>query len=166
MSHTNQITDDAYDPADELRELLAEVRSNARLHYEEEQPFQLPGGYEATQLSYTVTFDGFELTGTETITPFSVMVSLDGHLGCATSVILANSLIYGVPTQAYIDEGNTANIAPAKYRDLTAEWYADPAIETGIAEARLENRAVDLDANLVQLDRLEEWARVWLKAGD
>lgn len=162
MPHTNPITE-TYEPADHLRELLAEVESDARVHYEAEQSFQISGGHEATQLSYTVTFDEFELTGTETVTPVGVLVSLDGHLGCATSMILTNSLAYGEPTHAYIDEGNSAG---TQYRDLTAEWYVKSAVESGAAKARLKNKVVDFDANPISLKKMEEWAQVWLEAGD
>ncbi len=166
MPPTYQITNEPYDPNDEFQELINDVRCNARLHYEEERTFQLPGGFKATQLKYTVTFEEFELTGTETITSLGVMVSLSGHLGCATSVVLANALTYGEPTQTYIDEGNASATLPTQYHDLTAEWYFEPAVEAGVPETRLSNRAIDCKTNLVPLDRLEEWGRVWLKAGD
>jgi hypothetical protein len=166
MSPTNQITDDAYDPADELRELLAEVRSDAKLHYEEERTTQLFGDYEVTRLSYTVTFDGFELEGTETISSIGIFTSLSGHLGCAGSVMLSNSLTYGEPTQIYIDEATASPSGPTEYRDLTVEWYFEPAVEAGIPEARLENRVVDFRSDLVSLSQLEDWVKIWLKAGN
>lgn len=67
MPPTNRVTDESYEPNKNLRELLTEVKSDARLHYEEESTIHLAEGSEATRLEYTVAFDGFESRGTEEV---------------------------------------------------------------------------------------------------
>lgn len=166
MPTHNQITKKRYNPDNELQELLKEVKTDARLHYEEERSTSLFGDYEVKRLSYTVNFDGFELEGTETISPIGIFTSFSGHLGCAASVILSNSLTYGEPTQIYIDEATASPSGPTEYRDLTAEWYFEHAVEAGVPEARLENRVVDLRPEHIPLSQLENWVKVWLKTGN
>lgn len=139
-----------------------------------EQSMELAEGIEAVQFDYTGvysigekewTYDGFE-----TISPFSAQLSVSSDLGLGAIAILAQATMYGQPDLIYFDEGEVIPDAPIKtirqpeteeYRDLTAEWYSQEAAETGIKEARLSNRAVDLEASEIPIDELEQWAATW-----
>lgn len=166
MPPAHQITDDAYEPNHEIQELLSEVRSDALMHYKEEETFPFPGDKEANPLSYKLTYNELELAGKEQDTSYGVIISLEGHVGFAASVVLHISETYGEPTNAYIDENNVADIRPSQCCNLMAEWYIKAAVETGFPKLRLKNRTGNLDAEIVTTDRLEEWARGWLAADD
>lgn len=158
------ITQTDYEPDDELRELLREVLNESTINYSEEQKLDFGEELEGTQRHYRVVYDGFELDGTETISPLGVFVSFEGHLGCAASTVLANATAYGIPTQTYTDEAPPSTIADDPYQDLTAEWYRQWAVREGMPEVRLEQRIGSFDHESIGLGTLERYARVWLSA--
>lgn len=168
MSDNNQpeITETVYEPDDEIEQPFDEVLNEATVSYGDKQDFTLSAGIEGFQRDYDVTFDEFELSGFETYTPLGVMMSLEGHLGLAAVMTLAQSLALGVPTQTYTDEAPPASLFDEPYQDLTAEWYRPQAIEMGFPESRLEKRIGDLEHEPIEFSELERYARVWLSAGD
>lgn len=153
-----------YEPNDELRELLSEVRTGATIDYGTEQTFKV-AGHPATQRQYEVAFDEFELEATETESAVGMMVSFEGHLGLAAATLLANALVYGEPTQTYVDDAPPQDGSFGdRYQDLTGEWYVEAAVDAGLPEARLDQRSEQFDADLLDVDELERYARIWLSA--
>jgi len=160
-----QITDTAYDPDDELRNLLDDLET-AEVSYGSDHQIDLPGELVAQQRDYEMVFveddDEFTLSGTETMGSLGTFLSLEGNLGFASGIVLYHALILGEPTQCYTDETVPSDPSPGRYQDLTAEWYHPAAIEQDIPEARLNNRAVDFRATGLSLDEIERYAGHWL----
>jgi hypothetical protein len=160
-----QITDTAYDPDDELRDLLDDL-ATVRVSYGSDHEIDLPGELTALQRDYEMVFvedgDEFTLSGTETTGSLGMFLSLEGNLGFAAGIVLQHALILGEPTQCYTDETVPSDPSLGRYQDLTAEWYQPAAVEQGIHEARLSNRAVDLRATGLSLDEIERYGRHWL----
>lgn len=116
------------------------------------------------QRHYRVVYDDFELNGTETISTLGVMLSVEGHLGCAASVVLAHAIAHGVPTQTYTDEVPPATVGDDPYQDLTAEWFRQPTVRAGLPDQRLEQRIGGFDHDPLGLEELERYAQIWLAA--
>jgi hypothetical protein len=162
-----RITGTAYEPDAKLRELLAEVLTEATIDYGEKQESELPGGHTNVQRDYAVDFGEFELSGFETVSPIGMFVSLEGHLGLAASVVLGQALRAGSPSRTYTDELPPPDgTAGELYQDLTAEWYHPRAVEAGADEVRMQNRAEGFEHEPIELAELERYVRVWLSLGE
>jgi hypothetical protein len=157
----SEITEVKYTPPDSLEPLLVEAASEIKINYAEEREFDL-GPSEATQRDYSVTYEGFELDGTETLSAVGVLLSLDGHLGLTATTILISSLKYGAPTLLYMDEEVETTAVTDHYEDISAEWYFPQAVDQGLHESRMESRPDRYEANMMEIDQLEEWAEQWL----
>lgn len=155
------ITDTAYEPGGDLRELLVDAGGEIRIDYGEETELDL-SGLTAVQRDYSVHYEGFELNGTETQSGLGLLLSLDGHLGLAATAVLVSSIQYGVPTLVYLDDAPPATAYGDRYQDISAEWYHPAAVDTGIPEARMTRRVGQYEADKIDLGRVEDWAEAWL----
>jgi hypothetical protein len=157
----SSITDTAYEPDGDLRELLIEAGGEIRIDYGDETELDL-GELAAVQRDYSVRYEGFELDGTETQSGLGLLLSLDGHLGLAATTVLVSSIQYGTPTLVYLDDAPPVEAYGDRYQDISAEWYHPAAVEKGIPEARMTGRAGEYEADEISLGRVEEWAEAWL----
>lgn len=158
-----QLTATEYDPDDELKRLLTEFIAETTLSVENDQTLTIKGS-EAQQKDFIVNYRDFELSGTETY-GICVMASYEGHLGLASCLVLSHALNLGVPTHAHLDESTAPEpLFQDPYQDLTAEWYPPAAVKMGLPEERLKQRT-GFEHELIGLDKIEEYARVWLSAG-
>lgn len=156
-------TSTPYDPDEELRELLDEPLTESTVQYGDAREYETREGIEAMQRKYRVKLGEFELDGTETFSPAGVIVSLEGHLGFAASVLLSNALAYGVPTLCYVDDAPPPGSPWGdRYQDLTGEWYRPPAVDAGLPETRMQTRLDEFDDEQLDFEEVEEWARIWL----
>jgi len=160
-----QITDMAYDADTDLRELLEEI-ATVKVKYQTEQEIDLSGELTAHQRRYTMVFDdvddAFTLSGTETTSSLGTFISLEGNLGFAAGIVLHHALILGEPTQCYTDEMVPQDPVAGRHQDLTAEWYRPAAVKQGLPQARLDQRAVNLQATGISLREIERYAKHWL----
>jgi len=155
------ITDTAYEPDDDLRELLVDAGGEIRIEYGDETELDL-GELAAIQRDYSVRYEGFELGGTETQSGLGLLLSLDGHLGLAATAVLVSSLQYGTPTLVYLDDAPPVEAYGDRYQDISAEWYHPAAVDKDIPEARMARRVGEYEADEISLGRVEEWAEAWL----
>lgn len=160
----SQVTATEYEPDTDLTELIESFERRAIVSYEGESDLDISIEGEAVQRDYSVTFEDFELSGTETMSPLGVLLSFQGNFGLSAAVILSHARIYGVPTQIYTDEvpppDPISNIG--LYQDVTAEWYHQEAVRQGVPEARMKHRSAEFQAEMLGLGTIEQWARVWL----
>lgn len=156
-----QLTEEQYNLNDDFAAQLKSLVEDARIT-EEKVATERILGKKLKRKSYTVSVEGTQVSGFETIFPGGVMMSLEGDLGLASAYILANAAVYGKISQAYLDQGTQSSSVPASYHDLTAEWYR-PAIEkTDFPKRRLEYRGAEFDAERVEVGEIEDWAQKWL----
>jgi len=155
------ITDTAYEPAGDLRELLAEAGREIRIDYGEETELDL-GGVIAVQRDYAVQYEGYELEGTETQSGLGIMLSLEGYLGLAATTVLVSSVQHGEPTLLYLDELPPISAYGDRYEDISVEWYYPEAVDQGAADARMQSRVDEFDGEEIGISRLEEWGEAWL----
>ena len=155
------ITDTAYEPDGDLRELLVEAGGEIQIDYGEETELDL-GEVTAVQRDYSVHYEGFDLGGTETQSGLGLLLSLDGHLGLAATTVLVSSLQYGAPTLVYLDDAPPATAYGKRYQDISVEWYHPAAVDRGIPEARMAGRVGEYEADEIDLGRVEDWAEAWL----
>ncbi|MFC6875265.1 hypothetical protein [Halobellus marinus] len=156
-----QLTDEQYDLSDDFAAQLKSLVEDARIT-EEKAATKRILGEKLKQKSYTISVEGTQVSGFETIFPGGVMMSLEGDLGLASAYILANAAVYGKISQAYLDQGTQSSIVPASYHDLTAEWYRPAINKTDFAKRRLESRGVEYDTERVEVSEIEDWAQKWL----
>lgn len=138
--------------------------SEVTVEYGGENVVDLPGGTEAFQEETTMMFGEFEVSGFETTSGYGYFVSLEGHLGLASAIVLTHALRLGEPTQCYIDQGPPPALVDEPLQDLTAEWYPESIAEMGLPEKRLEKRAINYDAEMISLSKLEHYTRLWLSS--
>jgi hypothetical protein len=146
MFNGSRITE-AYEPDDDLQELLEDAIQNSDVEYLEKKQIPLTSEKSAQQIHYTVEFKNEAITGCTTVFAF----------------ILALSLQYGEPTLTYEDHAELLQKGP-EYMDVTAEWYPQSAIEKGLHKGRTGSRMEIYDTNEVSLATLEERAERWLSS--
>lgn len=149
-----------YEPDNDLNTLLQELGA-VESQVTNEQTFELLDRREVDRQTVKFEYEGFEVTGTETYTPFGVLISYDGWLGLAAGLGLFMCKELGEPAQIYLDSAPPPTIHNDAYEDITFEWYTPAAVERGVPETRLEKREV-YEEELVSLEQVEEWVRNWL----
>lgn len=165
MSEETRITATEYDLEGELKPLLAGFIRETELSDIETEHHTVEGE-AAEQKHFTVTYREFQLVGTETYSTLGVMASYNGHLGLAAALVLAHARQLGVPTLCYHDQLDGDDVLEAAGKDLTAEWYHPEAVRAGLPEMRMEHRAVAYEHTDVGLGTIEDYATVWLRAGE
>lgn len=86
------------------------------------------------------------------------IISLSGTLRLAALMHLHFSSMFGEPMNLYTDE----IVYDDSYADITAEWYAQTAVETDLPEKRMESRPDQFEAEEIELELLEDLARLYL----
>ena len=155
------IITEAYEPDDDLQELLEDVLYNGIVEYTQKKKISLVSDISAVQLHHTVEYENETLTGCKTVSSLGVFSSLQGDPEMASALILVLSLQFGKPTLTYEDSIEHSGNRP-DYSDVTAEWYDERFVEKGVPELRLENRTGIYETNEVSLETLEERAKRWL----
>jgi hypothetical protein len=162
MFNGSRITE-AYEPDDDLQELLEDAIQNSDVEYLEKRQIPLTSEKSAQQIHYTVEFKNEAITGCTTVFPYALLASLQGNQQMSSALILALSLQYGEPTLTYEDHAEPLQKGP-EYMDVTAEWYPQSAIEKGLHKGRMGSRMEIYDTNEVSLATLEERAERWLSS--
>lgn len=158
----NQITQNPYEPDEELATLLIEVLDGTEVRYDDSALKTDSKGQMFTQRSYTAELGDTELAGFETVSPVGVSLSLRGDFGFASTIVLGHAMRLGTVTLAYIDEIEVPSLDVKSYQDLTAEWNPPAVVENGFHEERLENRTVEYETEVLDLAELEKRAQMWL----
>lgn len=163
MSNKGEITD-AYEPDEELQELLEDMSNNISAMISPQKQMSLisdPPGLELQNISWeyknkTIMMNGITL-------PLGFFITLQGDPGMTSAFILNLSREFGKPTLTYETSIDHHGDRP-DFNEVTAEWHGEEFIERGVHELGLKNSAEISETHNVPIETLEQRAKHWLSS--
>ena len=157
------IITEAYEPDDDLQELLEDVLHNQIIDYSQKKRVSLSGSIPAIQLHQTVEYKNETIIGRKTVSSLGVFCSLKGDPEITSALILALSLKLGEPTLMFEDRIEHPGDGP-DYKGMAVEWIDNKFAKKGLSLLRLEHQSGFYETTEVSLGTLEERAERWLSS--